>query len=90
MGEFGGDWLLDIWFSHPYDGLEIQRSDGRLTISIPFASEGSALVALAELGAAVRPRHRVIPGEVLKGEQGRCWSHSRRSTPSRGAGATGS
>jgi len=61
--------VLEITFPRPYSGVEVAYRDGELVIEIPFVSELSAEIARGEMSVAVRPRVRVIDGEVLKGEQ---------------------
>lgn len=68
MSEADGGWLLEIVFTHPYDGVEKTLRDGGLVLAIPFGTEQSAWNAFAEMQTDVRPRFRVVPGEVLRGE----------------------
>ena len=67
--EAEGDWLLEITFPRPYTGADTAiLADGTLMIQIPFMHEQSAQTARSEMQVAVRPRFRVVRGEVLKGE----------------------
>lgn len=64
-----GDWYLVIEFPRPYTGVEVKiRDDGCLEISLPFDNERSAVFARDEMSVSMRPQHRVVPGEVVKGE----------------------
>ena len=57
---------LEISFPRPYTGVQISHPDGEeLVISIPFQSEASAEIARNEMDVSVRPRVRVVPGEVV-------------------------
>jgi hypothetical protein len=60
------EWLLEITFPRPYSGVEISlQNDGELVIAIPFQSKTSAGIAAGELETRIRPRIRVIDGEVV-------------------------
>jgi len=60
------EWVLEISFPRPYEGVEVERPDGHeLVISIPFITETSAQFAREELQIRIRPRIRVIEGETV-------------------------
>lgn len=61
--------MLQISFPRSYSGVEVRYQDGELVIEVPFQSKTSAGIASGEMSVTVRPRVRVIDGEVLKGEQ---------------------
>jgi len=68
--EMQGGWVLDISFPRPYSGVDVQVSaSGYLVITIPFESEESANAARSEMEVSVVSGYRIIPGEVVKGEQ---------------------
>jgi hypothetical protein len=58
-------WHLAIGFERPYGGEEISREGGRLVIRIPFGSQSSARLALAEVTVAVERTPDVVQGEVI-------------------------
>jgi hypothetical protein len=65
--ESGG--ILEIRFPRPYGGLEARYENGELVVELPFHSVTSAGIARDEMQVSVRPRVRMIDGEVMKGDQ---------------------
>lgn len=65
MSSPDSSWLLEISFPRPYH-VEVERGeDGELVIRIPFISEPSAQFARDEMDVAIRPRVRMVAGEVV-------------------------
>jgi hypothetical protein len=62
----GMSWYLAIGFGRPYGGEEISRDDGKLVVRLPFGSQSSARLAMAEMSVAVeRAPSEVIQGHVV-------------------------
>lgn len=58
-------WYLTLGFDHPYGGEEIARDLG-LRIRIPFADQGSAERAAAEMRVQVEHAPALIQGDVIR------------------------
>jgi hypothetical protein len=79
-----GSWLVILDWDHPYDGIEIRRTNSGLQISIPFDNELSANLAVAEMQVSTRQENPVITGSLIGDDDDQ--DEDGRVLPGSGAG----